>query len=551
MLKHLSINNYVLISDLSVDFKSGLSAITGETGAGKSILLGALGFVLGERTDTSVLLDKDKKCVVEALFEFENDSLSPFFEANELDYDRTCVLRREFNAQKKSRSFINDMPVTLAQMKELGSKLIDIHSQHDSLLLVDTGFQLSLLDEMAHNAELLSDYKSEYSEYVESRQHLNQLRQLSKQNLSELDFYAFQLDELRKANLVEGEYDEISERLQRMENSEQIMTLLQSAGTIIQDDERSVLVSLSEINSLLSKLKQYVSESAEWQDRVESARIELKDIAFEIENLQDNMQFDDSELAEMRERMDLLNRLMHKHHVDDYSQLLAIRDDLQNKVDSFSNVDAEIVKAEQKIKQIEKELRQLANELHANRLKAIDSFEKEVTATVRLLAMPHGIFKVACESVNEFTESGTDAVRFLFSANKGVEVDDISHVSGGELSRLMLVIKRAVANCNYIPTLIFDEIDTGVSGNVASKVAGIMHEMSDQLQVIAITHLPQIASAADNQMLVYKEDTASQSQTCIKALSADERVTEIAKMMSNDKVTEQAIEAAKVLLSNK
>lgn len=551
MLKHLSINNYVLINDLKVDFKSGLSAITGETGAGKSILLGALGFVLGDRSDTGILLDKDKKCVVEAQFEFENDCLRPFFDLNQLDYDRTCVLRRELNAQKKSRSFINDTPVVLAQMKELGSKLIDIHSQHDSLLLVDTAFQLGLLDEMARNGDVLTSYKSEYSEYVECRRHLDQLRQLSKQNLNEFDFYVFQLDELRKANLVEGEYEEMCERLQRMENAEQIVSLLQSAGNIIQDDERSVLTWLSEINSLLSKLRQYVSESAEWQDRVESARIELKDIAFEIDGLKENMQFDDSEMVEIRERMDLINRLMHKHHVDDFSQLLVIRDDFQNKVDSFSNVDAEIAKAEQKIKRIEKSLSQLANELHANRLKAVGSFEQEVTANIRLLAMPHGIFKVACERVDEFTETGSDEVRFLFSANKGVDVDDISHVSGGELSRLMLVIKRAVANCNYIPTLIFDEIDTGVSGNVASKVAGIMREMSAKLQVIAITHLPQIASAADNQMLVYKEETALLPQTCMKSLSADERVTEIAKMMSNDKVTAQAIEAAKVLLSNK
>lgn len=551
MLKHLSINNYVLINDLKVDFKSGLSAITGETGAGKSILLGALGFVLGDRSDTGILLDKDKKCVVEAQFEFENDCLRPFFDLNQLDYDRTCVLRRELNAQKKSRSFINDTPVALAQMKELGSKLIDIHSQHDSLLLVDTAFQLGLLDEMARNGDVLTSYKSEYSEYVECRRHLDQLRQLSKQNLNEFDFYVFQLDELRKANLVEGEYEEMCERLQRMENAEQIVSLLQSAGNIIQDDERSVLTWLSEINSLLSKLRQYVSESAEWQDRVESARIELKDIAFEIDGLKENMQFDDSEMVEIRERMDLINRLMHKHHVDDFSQLLVIRDDFQNKVDSFSNVDAEIAKAEQKIKRIEKSLSQLANELHANRLKAVGSFEQEVTANIRLLAMPHGIFKVACERVDEFTETGSDEVRFLFSANKGVDVDDISHVSGGELSRLMLVIKRAVANCNYIPTLIFDEIDTGVSGNVASKVAGIMREMSAKLQVIAITHLPQIASAADNQMLVYKEETALLPQTCMKSLSADERVTEIAKMMSNDKVTAQAIEAAKVLLSNK
>jgi len=550
MLKHLSVNNYVLINDLKIDFKSGMTAITGETGAGKSILLGALGFVLGERTDSTVLLDKEKKCVVEARFEFENTSLKPFFEKNDLDYDNVCIIRRELNSQKKSRAFINDTPVQLALLKEIGAMLIDIHSQHDSLLLVAPQFQLNLLDEMSGNAPLLSEYGSVFTDYQECKRNVAHMKQMSEQGRNELDFLRFQLDEFDKADLKEDEYEEVLSRLNKIENSGQIIALLQSSNMLIQNDENSVLTAMSELNSLMNKLKKFVPDADELQQRIESSRVELKDIAYELDKLEGEMQFDERELESTQERMDTINRLMHKHHTDDYSRLLEIREEVRGKVASFSGMEDEIVKEERRLSRIEGNLKSLADKLHANRLKAIPSFEEKVTSIVHQLAMPHGVFKVMCGMTDGFTESGTDFVKFLFSANLGVEADDISHVSGGELSRLMLAIKRVVANCNYIPTLIFDEIDTGVSGGVASKVANIMKQMSETLQIITITHLPQIASMASEQMLVYKEDDEKSSQTRIKSLSRSERVAEIAKMLSNDSVSDEALEAAKVLLDN-
>lgn len=550
MLKHLSVNNYVLINDLHIDFESGMTAITGETGAGKSILLGALGFVLGERTDSTVLLDKEKKCVVEARFEFENNSLKPFFEKNDLDYDNVCIVRRELNSQRKSRAFINDTPVQLSLLKEIGAMLIDIHSQHDSLLLVAPQFQLNLLDEMSGNAALLSEYSSMFTDYQECKRNVAHMKQMSEQGRNELDFLHFQLDEFDKADLKEDEYEEVRNRLNKIENSGQIIALLQSSNMLIQNDEKSVLTAMSELNSLMNKLKKFVPDADELQQRIESTRVELKDIAYELEKMEDEMQFDERELASTQERMDTINRLMHKHHTDDYSRLLEIREEVRGKVASFSGMDDEIVKEERRLSRIEGNLKSIADKLHANRLKTIPSFEEKVTSIVHQLAMPHGVFKVMCGTTDGFNESGTDFVKFLFSANLGVEADDISHVSGGELSRLMLAIKRVVANCNYIPTLIFDEIDTGVSGGVASKVANIMKQMSETLQIITITHLPQIASMASEQMLVYKEDDEKSSQTRIKSLSHSERVAEIAKMLSNDSVSDEALEAAKVLLDN-
>ena len=549
MLRHLHIKNYALIEDLSVDFSDGFSVITGETGADKSILLGALGFVLGDRADTGVLFDKEMKCVVEACFQLGDETLKPVFESNDLDFDTECIFRRELSPQKKSRAFINDTPVSLQVMKEIGSQLVDIHSQHDSLLLTDADFQLHLLDEIAQNGSLLTDYQREYGVHNVLRRRLNELQETASKNIAENDYLKFQLDELQKAQLKEGEYAEIEQSLNVMENAEEIRSLLFSANGLLENSETAILPQLNELSSALHRLKQLVPSSEELLQRIESTQVELKDISYDLDRLGDNSQFDEAQLQEMQERYDLLNRLMMKHHLKEFDELIALRDDLEAKVNAFDNIDQEIEKAEKALKEQVKLLQDLASKLHAQRVKASKTFSDQVTDLARQLAMPHAVFQIAVEPMKDFSPTGLDQVRFMFSANKGVAVAELSKVaSGGELSRLMLSIKSVVSKHNYIPTLIFDEIDTGVSGEVAAKIGGIMQQMGSSLQLIAITHLPQVASKATHHYFIYKDNEGLRTQSHIKVLSKDERVTEIAKMLSSDKVTPEALKAAEVLI---
>lgn len=552
MLKHLAISNYALIDSLSIAFDDGFSVITGETGAGKSILLGALGFVLGDRSDSSIMLDETKKCAVEATFIVDNERFKPFFEENDLDFEEELILRRELSPTKKSRAFINDTPVTAQQLKELGNQLVDIHSQHDSLLLTNSDFQLKIVDDAANNAPLLLEYQKVYNTYITLRNELRQLRDMSQKNVAENDFLAFQLDELLKADLQDDEYDEVSQRLELLENAEEVKTLLAQSLSTLSESELSILNQLNDLKSSVDKLRRYVPQAEQYSERLESTKIELKDIAQDLDSLQDSTQFDAASLNEIQERFDLLQRLMMKHHVSDYADLLKIREELQHKVGAFANIDEEIAQKEQELKKCEKELTKLADELSVKRKKVKVSFEKAVTEIIHQLKMPHGVFEIELSENSEyskFSESGKDNVRFLFSANKGIAPDDMSRVaSGGELSRLMLAIKAVAAENNYIPTLIFDEIDTGVSGEVASKLGDIMQKMGESLQIVSITHLPQIASKAKNHFFVYKDESEQKTRSCIRLLSHDERVTEIAKMLSNDKITPEAIKAAEVLI---
>ena len=367
MLQHLHIRNYALIEDLSVDFTDGFSVITGETGAGKSILLGALGFVLGDRADTGVLFDKDKKCVVEACFQLNGEGLKPLFEANDLDFDTECILRRELNPQKKSRAFINDTPVSLQVMKEIGCQLVDIHSQHDSLLLTDAGFQLHLLDEIAQNNGLLTQYKQEFSTYNDLKRKLNELREIATKNIAENDYLKFQLDELKKTQLKEGEYAEIEQSLNVMENAEEIRSLLFSANGLLENSESAILPQLNELSSVLHRLKQLVPNLEELQGRIESTRVELKDIAYDLDRVGDDAQFDEGKLQELQERYDLLSRLMMKHHVKEFDALISLRDELEAKVNAFENIDQEIEQTEKALKEQTQLLQQLAKKLHAQR----------------------------------------------------------------------------------------------------------------------------------------------------------------------------------------
>ena len=537
---------------MSISFDDGFSAITGETGAGKSILLGALGFVLGDRSDSSIMLDETKKCTVEATFVVDNERFKSFFEENDLDFEDELILRRELTPTKKTRAFINDTPVTVQQLKELGNQLVDIHSQHDSLLLTNADFQLKIVDDAADNNTLLADYQRVYRNFVSLRNELKKLREMSQKNVAENDYLAFQLDELVKADLQEGEYEEVSQKLELLENAEEVKTLLAQSLSILSESEYSILNQLNDLKSAVDKLRRYLPQAEQYLERIDSTKIELKDIAQDLDNLQDSTQFDADSLNEIQERYDLIQRLMLKHHVQNYEDLLAIREELHQKMGAFENIDEEIAKKELQLKNCEKELTKLADDLSAKRKKVKISFEKAVTEILRQLKMPHAIFEIEISEFSnssEFSSTGKDRVRFLFSANKGIAPDDMSRVaSGGELSRLMLAIKAVASENAYIPTLIFDEIDTGVSGEVASKLGDIMQKMGESLQIISITHLPQIASKAKNHFFVYKDENDEKTRSCIRQLSHDERVTEIAKMLSNDKITPEAIKAAERLM---
>ncbi|MGN0032555.1 MAG: DNA repair protein RecN [Candidatus Limimorpha sp.] len=550
MLSRLLINNYALIDSLSISFDDGFNVITGETGSGKSILLGALGFVIGDRSDSNVIMDDTRKCVVEAVFTFDDDRFKSFFDNNDLDYCDECVLRRELSPSKKTRAFINDTPVTIQQLKELGAQLIDIHSQHDSLLLTNANFQLNVLDNAADNSGYLLEYSNLYHSFLDCSNELKRLETIKRNNLAESDFLAFQLDELNKAALQDNEYEELTQRIEILENSEEVKNLLLHSNAILQESEESVVNQLIDLKSVLDRLKRFLPSASSYLDRIESVRIELKDIARDIDELQDDTQFDSDSLQNLRDRFDIIQRLMFKHHVNDYSDLLEIRDELSKKVYDFANIDDTIANKAKELGEIKSHLTSIALTVSERRLNAKVQFEKDVTDVLRHLAMPHGAFVVECKETDTLGATGKDKVRFLFSANKGVPPEELSRVaSGGELSRLMLAIKSVAAKNNFIPTLVFDEIDTGVSGEVASKLGDIMMTMGKSLQLFSITHLPQIASKATNHFFVYKDNSDSKTRSCIKRLSYQERVSEIAKMMSNDSVTTEAYKAAEVLLS--
>lgn len=550
MLQKLSISNYALIASLSVDFDNGFTVITGETGAGKSILLGALGLLLGNRADTNILFDDTKKCIVEAVFVFENERLKSFFEENDIDYEDECIIRREINPQKKTRAFINDTPVSLQLLKELGSQLVDIHSQHDSLLLCNPDFQLALLDDAADNNGLLLEYKDLYRNYVCAKNELTKLRQKSCNNVEENDYLKFQLDELVKAELVEGEYDELAQRIEFLENQEEINRLLAESINVMENDEHSLLDGINALLYNVEKLRRYIPELDSMVERLDSTKIELKDICADLNDLQDDSR-DISTLEMLQERFNLIQRLMMKHHINDYSQLLQLKEDIRCKVEEFSNIDEIIADKEKEVKKLESVLFEKASELSGRRHKTKLDFEKDVTAIIRQLAMPYGVFDIKIEKTKELTLNGTDEITFMFSANKGYAPENMAKAaSGGELSRLMLAIKSIAARNNYIPTLVFDEIDTGVSGEVASKLGDIMKEMGMTLQIVSITHLPQIASKALNHFFVYKTVVYDKTHSNVKLLTYEERVTEIAKMLSNAEITDEAMNAAKVLLQS-
>jgi DNA repair protein RecN (Recombination protein N) len=548
MIQSLYIKNYVLIDELELQFSSGFTTITGETGAGKSILMGALSLILGQRADTTVLKTRDVKCIVEGTFNPVKE-LIPIFELNEVDFEESTTIRREIAPGGKSRAFINDTPVNLSLLKEIGNRLVDIHSQHQNLQLNDHLYQLEVLDHMAANEELLSRYQTNYKFYGQTKQELESLKTEVSRKKEELEYMVFQFNELHTAQLKQGEMDDLEADLQRAEHAEEIKSALFHSAGLLSDETVGVLDLLKEALTKLGHISAFFTPSLDMSKRLESSYIELKDLASEVINQAEKTDIDPEKLTELRERMDLLIGLMQKHRVRDLEELMELRDRYEKQIHDLTFSDEKIKQLEVKTIKLFAEVKLRADELHQKRLEAAEEMERTVEPQLKLLGIPNARFKVSVNSGENYTSLGADEVKFLFSANKQGSLEELSRVaSGGEVSRLMLSIKSLVSDRKGMPTLIFDEIDSGVSGEIADKVGGIMDQLSRGRQVLAITHLPQVASRGRDHFVVYKEDAEDTTYTRIRKLRPDERIAEIAGMLSGEKVTEAALSNARELL---
>lgn len=549
MLQSLYIDNYALIENLKIDLKSGFSIITGETGAGKSILLGALSLIIGKRADTGILYDRDKKCIVEAVFAIKDYGLNNFFENNDIDFENHVTIRREINPAGKSRAFINDTPVNLETLNELTNKLIDIHSQHENLSLNDNRFQLNVIDLYGNHHQLLTDYFGTYTNYLSlKKEHAETIKTLEKIK-SDYDYIQFQYDQLDQAKLKPNELEELEQELERLNHAEEIKVNFEGASSLLLNED-SLITRIKTLLGFMSKVRKFVPEAEEIGKRIDNCFIELKDISSEIDNINSRLSLDPQRQEQVSQRLDMLYGLLQKHNVKTIDELINIRTDFERKLETVSGSDLKLEELEKKLKKISDDLEKSAELLSENRKSKFIEIEKQVTTQLFDLGIPNANFKIECSELAEFCENGKDLIQFMFSANKNVPVQEISKVaSGGELSRFMLCIKSLIANSAGLPTIIFDEVDMGVSGEVADKVGNIIKKMSEGMQVINITHLPQIAGKGDHHFLVYKKDNETSTKTYIKLLTLEERVTEIAKMLSGKELTDAALKNARELLN--
>jgi len=550
MLQSIYIQNYALINELEIDFNQGLNIITGETGAGKSILLGALSLVLGQRADTSVLKNKTKKCFVEAKFLIGQYQVKDFFQSNDLDYEVLTTIRREITDKGKSRAFINDTPVNLTVLKDLSKELIDIHSQHESLLLGDDYFQLSLVDSFANHSELLSAYRDKYEQYNILSSEYNKLVNNADKAKSDLDYFQFQFEQLEALKLQDGEQDALEEEIEQLNHAEEIKLKLSESYGLLSGAEISVIANLKQAKNAIESISQYIKEGKELAQRINTTYIELQDITNEVELLDEKVELDPGRIDFIRERLDSIYALEQKHKVSTVKELIHIKGELQQKIDQITSYDFELAKVKKQLDSLSNEMEQSAENISKNRRKVIPGIENKVIEVLKLLGIPNANFKIEQIPSKEYLPTGKESIQFLFSANKNVALEELSRVaSGGEISRLMLSIKSLMVEMATLPTIIFDEIDTGTSGEIADKMGSIIKKMSKNMQVINITHLPQIAGKGDYHYLVYKKDNHETTNTYIKLLSHEERIKEIAKMLSGEALTEAAIQNAKVLLS--
>ncbi|MBP9186829.1 MAG: DNA repair protein RecN [Bacteroidia bacterium] len=550
MLKELHIRNYAIIKEVDIAFNNKLNIITGETGAGKSIVMGALGLILGERADTKSLLNASDKCVIEGVFEINNYTLKPYFDNNELDYDTTCILRREIAPNGKSRAFINDTPVNLNQLKELGSQLVDIVSQHQTLDLNNNDFQLSIVDAIAENNTDLESYKQNFKQYKVVEKQLSELINKEAQAKTDEDYLQFILNELNETNPQENEQELLEKQLEILSNAESIQQSTGVAYSALNTDDQGVIEALRNIKTNLNNDAKHHPSLQELVKRIDSAMIELKDIAAELETITEQTQANPEELERIDSRLQTLFNLQKKHRVTNNTELLAFKTEVEQKLNNIGSLSDDIIKTQQHLQELKHQLSKQSKQLSDNRIKAIPQIEKRVNELLAQVQMADANIKIEHHLLNDnFNTNGIDQIDLLFAANKGSNFQPIGKVaSGGELSRLMLCIKSLISDKVALPTIVFDEIDTGISGEAAMKVSNVMKQHAAKHQVIAITHLPQIAGKADTHLLVYKNNDTNTTQTYIKTLSANERVEEIARMLHGENPSEKVLAAAKELI---
>jgi len=549
MLKHLSIKNYALIRHLVLEPAMGLNVITGETGAGKSIMLGAMGLLMGNRADVKVLWDENQKCIIEGTFNIKDYKLKSVFRSEDLDYDDNTVIRRELSPGGKSRAFINDTPVTLEVMKRIGNSLMDIHSQHETLQLGHQSFQLKLVDAYAGNQSLKEQYGEQWGAYLKSRKELESLTAEADTLRQEADYVKFQLEELTKSNLEEAEQELLESELKVMEHSGEIKSRFQQVLDLVNLSEFASRNSLAEARNHLQSIASYSSAYSTLLQRLESVIIELDDITNEIEREGESIEFDPERSEEVKERLSVIYRLLKKHKAADLKELLVIQDTLQQKDNLTSNLDESLEKARDAFENARKNAATTAQKISASRKKVFTSLCKQITTLLQELGIPNAALQIDSEET-ELSAQGIDKIEILFSANKGVAPRPLAQVaSGGEFSRLMFCIKYVMAEKTAMPTLVLDEIDSGISGEVSIKLGNMMKMMSNKHQLIAISHLPQIAAKGDSHYYVYKDNSASKTISEIRLLKDKERVEEIAKMIGGDKPSKVAIENAQELLA--
>jgi len=549
MIKRLYIRNYAIIEELEVDFSKGLTIITGETGAGKSILLGALGLIMGRRADTKSLYHEEEKCVIEANFDIEAYELSDFFEENELEYERDLIIRREISPSGKSRAFVNDTPANLKVLQSLSAALLDLHQQFDTLDINNMDFQLKMLDALADNKNLLRKYRKLYQDYQANRSTLSKLRLRNENSAKEMEFIEFQLKEFNEAELKVGEQETLEEELSRLQNAEEIKKTLNGAFQHLSESEQAVLAQLQDISVAINQIAKYDSGIQNLYNRFNGLVLEMQELANEFEETGSAIEDDPERIQEIEDRLDLIYRLQNKHQVASIEELVAIQEGLEQQLKGFGDLSDEIAILETRIDEQEAQLVEIARSLSERRKSVVDGFQAKVEGMLGDMSMEYARLQVQFNVLQDLGPQGWDQVVFLFAANKGSRLQEIRDVaSGGELSRLALAIKSLVASAIPLPTMIFDEIDTGISGDVALKMGKILRQLSDEHQVVSITHSPQVASKADRHYFVYKRIKEDRTVTRVKMLQMEDRVEVIATMLSQSPPTESAIENAKELL---
>lgn len=549
MLKKLFVHNYALIRDLEIKFDRGFTILTGETGAGKSIIFGALSLILGKRADTTALLNKNEKCVVEGVFDIGGIEAGDFFENNDLDKLNPAIIRREISTGGRSRAFINDTPVTLEQLKALGGMLIDIHSQHQNLLLGSNQFQLNLIDSFAGHYDLLEKYTAAYTRFTQLNSEFKKLLDNRDKNMADLDYYSFQLKQLDDENLVEGEEKSLEEEQELLTHAGEIHDALESSSHLVNGEDYSAVDRLNEVRRLVERIDEYYPDAKVFLERLESTIIELNDLGNEMDSRSSDIESDPSRLEVVNNRLDSLNALMQKHRVEDTSSLIKKREEIRHIVSGIETSDERLSELEKLLTMSRERTAELASELGKNRKEQVPFIENEMNKLLVQLGIPNGRFKVNISATDGFTPNGRDHAEFMFSANRQTRPENLARVaSGGELSRVMLSLKSLLSDNKSLPTIFFDEIDAGVSGEVATKVAGILSSMGKKMQVINITHLPQVAAHGTMHYHVYKKDEHNSTITRIKLLDKNERLEEIARLLSGNEITKASLENAKELI---